>query len=172
MTEQHDGLDTRPSSRVDAHKLSEFVYGTVTGMVAIAGIGGGADVSWLEAASIIVAGAVAIWIAHAFSILLTRPIETGRRIEARDMGTTLAGSWPIVIAGAILAAPLAGLGMGFWTLQFALRASIAVGLLMLAIVGALAGAMTKATWSRRFLLAIFAASLGLAVAAIEFAVHR
>ena len=33
-------LDGAPSSRIDGHKLSEFIYGTITGMAALsAGLG-------------------------------------------------------------------------------------------------------------------------------------
>lgn len=57
-------------SRLDGHKLSEFIYGTIIGMVAIVGLGGGDETSWFEAALIIITGSAAIWLAHAYSMLL------------------------------------------------------------------------------------------------------
>ena len=105
----HDGA---PWSRIDGHKLSEFIYGTIIGMVAVAGIDGGDGTSWLEAAAAIVAGAAAIWVAHAYAVLLSRRVVAGHRLAARDLGEALAGSWPIVTAGVILALPLLPVALG------------------------------------------------------------
>lgn len=166
----HD--DTVSSSRIDGHKLSEFIYGTIIGMVAVAGIDGGDGTSWLEAAAAIVAGAAAIWVAHAYAMLLSRRVVAGHRLAARDLGEALAGSWPIVTAGVILALPLLPAALGFWSLDYGLRAANVTGLVMLALMGVLAGVVTKETWPRRVLMAALSAGLGFAIVAVEFAVHH
>jgi hypothetical protein len=172
MAEQQTHDDDAPVPRVDGHRASEFIYGTVTGMVAVAGIDVGRGASWLGAAAIIIVGAAAIWIAHAYSTLLGRRIADGRRLEARDLGEALAGSWPIVVAGMVLAVPLIATALGAWSLDTALWASSFVGVAILALVGILAGVVTRETWLRRVLLAVGSAGLGLIVVAVEVAVHH
>jgi hypothetical protein len=141
-------------------------------MVAVAGIGTSPQLSWFSAASIIVAGAAAIWGAHAYSILLGRLVAEGRRLDARELFTVLEGSWPIVTAGVILAAPLLLAAAGLTSIDTALRACSMLGVLVLAIVGFLAGVATRETWPRRLALAGLSAVLGLVVVAVEFAAHR
>ena len=172
MIGEHGGDDAPMASRIDGHRLSEFIYGTVTGMVAIAGISGGHEESWLEAASVIVTGAAAIWVAHAYSILISKRVVAGHRLGAHELGETLVGSWPIVSAGVLLAIPLLPVAAGLWSLDFALWAATLIGVLILALVGVLAGVVTHETWPRRVMLAAFSAGLGLAVVAVEFAVHH
>jgi hypothetical protein len=99
MVEEHEAGDATASSRLDEHKFSGFIYGTVTGMVAIAGLSGGHAASWLEAAVVIVVGAVTIWVAHAYSALFSKRVYAEHRLDAHELGETLAGSWPIVTAG-------------------------------------------------------------------------
>jgi hypothetical protein len=172
MVEEHGDGDAPATSRLDGHKLSEFIYGTVTGMVAVAGIGGGHKTSWWEAALVIITRAVAIWVAHAYSILISKRIVSGRRLKAYDLGETLAGSWPIVSAGVLLTILLLPVAVGLWSLDLALRASNFIGVLILVFVGILAGVVTQETWPRRILLVVLSAGLGLAVVAVEFAVHH
>ena len=156
---------------LDAHRLSEFVYGTITGMVAINGIDPSHS-SWAEAAAIIIVGAAAIWIAHAYSILLGQRIGSGRRLAGRDFGYALWGSWPIVMAGVMLAFPTLLAAASIWTLTSALRLSGLLGVVILAFVGIIAGAVTRETWTRRLLLAVLSPGLGLVVLGFELAVHH
>lgn len=172
MSEDSRGGGAPGAPRIDGHRLSEFVYGTVTGMVAVAGISGGDEASWSEAALVIVAGAAAIWVAHAYAVLMGKRVAVGHRLDARDLGEALRGSWPIVSAGVILAVPLLPVAAGLWSLDFALGASSLTGVLILALVGILAGVITHETWPRRILLAVLSAGLGLAVVAVELAVHH
>lgn len=173
VTEKHVVEVNTATTRVfDGHKLSEFIYGTVTGMVAVAGISGENGTSWLGAATIIVSGAAAIWIAHAYSMLISKRVTVGHRLEARDLGEALRGSWPIVTAGAILTAPILPASLNVWSLDFALSMSSLLGVIILALVGYLAGVVSRETWSRRLLLATLSAGLGVAVIAVEFAIHH
>lgn len=169
-TQAHD--DKGRSPKLDGHRLSEFIYGTVTGMVAVAGVDAGHGATWIGAASIIITGSAAIWIAHAYSRLLGRCIAEGRRAEWRDLWTALRDSWPIVIAGAVLAVPLLPVSVGLWSLETALIGSGVLGVLVLALIGVMAGAVTKETWPRRIWLAVLSAGLGMAVVAVELLAHH
>ena len=172
MAAESDTERTATAPRFDGHRISEFIYGTVTGLVAVAGIDGGQGMPWWSAASIIIVGAVAIWFAHAYSTLFARRIAEGHRLNARVAGRALWGSWPIVVAGAILALPLIPAALGFWSLKTALWASSLVGLLVLALVGFLAGVVTQETWPHRILLALLSLGVGFVVVAVELAIHH
>lgn len=164
--------NTASSTRIDGHKLSEFVYGTIAGMVATSGIGDSSAISWSQAASIIIVGAAAIWLAHTYSLILGHRIVSGQRVTGRDLGHFLAGSWPIVVAGFVLSTPLIGTAASAWPLSTALRYSGYVGLVILALVGFLAGMASKETWPRRLLLAAISTALGVAVIAVELLAHH
>lgn len=115
MTRETNGRTKTTDRRViDGHRLSEFVYGTVTGMVAVAGVGGSHETTWWNAASIIIVGAAAIWLAHSYSIFFGKRVSGGRRLGFRDLTETLRGSWPIVIAGMVLALPMLPAAFGVW----------------------------------------------------------
>jgi hypothetical protein len=172
MAMKRDSAGSVSVPRFDGHRLSEFIYGTVTGMVAVVGIDASHDVFWLGAALIIVVGAAAIWVAHAYSILLGRRIAEGRRLHAGDLFAALRGSWPIVSAGAILSVPLLFTPLVLWSVNSALWVSSGLGVLILALVGVLAGVVTRETWGRRLILAALSTGLGLGIVAVEFAVHH
>ena len=103
VTEHSAPATTKPE--IDGHRLAEFVYGVVTGMVAIPGIGGHPAQGWVGTAAIVVAGAIVIWLAHGYALMLSRRVTSGRRLTARDIAETFAGSWPIVIAGILSRSP-------------------------------------------------------------------
>jgi hypothetical protein len=170
MSTKHRKTLTVGLIRIDGHRLSEFIYGTVTGLVTIAGINDSHSSNWVNAAAIIIFGAVAIWIAHAYSILVSKRVIA--RISVREMTETLAGSWPIVIAGGVLALPLLLVALGLISLSFGLQISRLIGITILALVGFLAGVITREKLPLCLLLALLSAGLGIAVVAIEFFFHH
>lgn len=172
MTAETQPQNTTAPPRIDGHRLSEFVYGTVTGMVAIAGVGVSDDITWLDMMAIIITGALAIWLAHAYSNLLSKRVVSGHRLLHSEILEILSSSWTIVIAGAVLSLPFPGVGIGLWSFGSALAIASWVGVVILALVGLVAGIITKERWPRRLLLAALSAGLGLAIVAIEFAVHH
>jgi hypothetical protein len=172
MAAGHMQVENLSGGKIDGHRLAEFVYGTVTGMVAIAGVGGNENATWFSAGSIIIVGALAIWIAHAYSILLSHRFVTGEPLNRRQVGETLAGSWPIVIAGILLTLPLLPVAVGLWGLGFGLVTSSVLGVLILGLVGFLAGVVTHEPWYLRLLAAIGSAAIGLIIIAVEYAVHH
>jgi hypothetical protein len=159
------------SSRIDGHRLTEFIYGTVVALVAISGIDA-AHADWVSGLAVVVGGGVAIWLAHAYSGLMSQRITSGHRVAGPDIGAALAGSWPIVSAALLTALPLIGVAFGMYSMQTALRLASGVGVLILALVGVAAGIITQETWARRALLVVLSSGLGLLVVAIELAVHH
>lgn len=162
----------QPDARLNAHKLSEFIYGTVTAMVAVAGVSEGHDTLWSDAMLIVVAGAFAIWLAHAYATLMGRRAASGKRNEWADLRKALTDSWPIVSAGVMVSLPLVLAGIGVLDLDAALWACSLVGLVILALVGILAGKMSQETWGYRLLMALLSAGLGVLIVAIEYYVRH
>lgn len=158
--------------RIDASRLSEFVYGTVTGMVAVAGLSGGHEVEWTGAVGIVVMGAVAIWLAHAYSKVVTLRVTTQHRVAGEEIRDVLLESWPIVIAGVLLSIPFLATGAGLWTMDTALVLSSAIGVALLGVIGSIAGRISHERPVRRLVIAAVYVALGLFVVLVEYIVHH
>jgi hypothetical protein len=129
--------------------LADYVYGTISTLVAIAGLTFEKHPGELTTAGVVVVGAVAIWLAHGFSqLVIVRPWQ---RLELRwmDLWEELRASWTIVSAAipATLIFILAGVGL--WTVWTAFALAEIVGVLALAVVGfGTAGRGTGLSWKR------------------------
>jgi hypothetical protein len=141
-----------PAHRHDGSvaKLADYVYGTISTLVAIAGLTFEKKTPGaLTTAGVVVVGAVAIWLAHAFSqLVITRPWQ---QLELRwtDLWVELRGSWTIVTAAipATLVFILAGTGL--WKVKTAFTLAEIVAVLALAVVGfGTAGLGTGLSWKR------------------------
>ncbi len=165
---QNENAATLTRETIDGHRLAEFVYGTVTGMVALAAMSTHPKEGWLETVFAVILGASAIWLAHAYSIMLSKRVTAGRRLTRDEVLHTMRGSWPIVSAGVVLAVPLMLCGLGLWSVETGLALSGYLGVVMLALCGMLAGVITKETWTHRLLLAAVYGGLGVAVVAVEY----
>jgi len=157
---------------LDVHRLSEYIYGTVTGLVAVTGIDAGGMVEWWKAVLVVVSGAVAIWLAHAYATLISRQITGGGQPSARALREALESSWPVVTAGLTLAAPLLGVPLGLYGLDRALLISSGLGVLILALMGVAAGVAAHASRIQRIALIVVSCGLGLLVVAVGLAVHN
>ena len=120
MSTEHQQVDATEKRTIDGHRLSEFIYGTVTALVAIAGISTETEASWSNAVAIIVIGAAAVWAAHAYSHAISQRIAGGNRLALVDIGEILRGSWPIVVAGFLVATPFLLVALGVFTMAAAL----------------------------------------------------
>ena len=149
------------------HRLSEFIYGTVMGMVAIVSLAGAAPVEWWRASAIIVVDAVVIWMAHAYSQLIGQHAVAGRRLTGRELANTLQNTWPVVTAGMLLCIPLLLAGAGAWPVRLALRIASGLGIAFLAIIGWRVARKESDRWGRTLLYSVLSASLGLFVVAAE-----
>lgn len=157
---------------LDAERLSEFIYGTVTALIAVAAVRSESEVTWIDAAALIVVGAAAVWLAHGYSKMIARRIAARQYISRRDIGEILRGSWPIVTAGVIVAAPLLLSIIGLTSVANALQISNLVGVLTLALVGWMAGVASGDNLLHRLWLAVVSAALGLMVVSLEFLLHH
>lgn len=174
MTAATVSRTTRPTRPlIDGERLAQFIYGTVIGLVGLGGAGtDGSRGSWWEAASQVILGAAAVWVAHSYSDLLSHRVVIGRGLEFRELRAGLASSWPIVIAGLLLAAPFLPAGLGLVSVGAAANTSRALGVLVLALIGFSAEHPGEHRWGRRLLHAAWSAGLGLAVVGLELLVYH
>jgi hypothetical protein len=164
--ERHAARATRPL--IDGDRLSGFIYGTVTGLVALGAAGShGADGTWWEVATSVVLGVAALWVAHAYCELLSHRVVIGRHLELRELRAVLSSSWAILLAGVLLSAPLLPVGLGIVSVATATNVSRGLGVTVLALIGFYAEQTGKHHWGRRLLLAGLSAGLGLAVVGAE-----
>lgn len=158
---------------IDGERLAQFIYGTVTGLVALGGAGArGGDVQWRVAAGGVVLGTAAVWVAHSYSELLSHRVVIGRRLEFRELRAALRRSWPIVMAGLLLAAPFLPAGLGVVSGETAADVSRVLGVLVLGLIGLYAEQTGHHRWGRWLLHAGLSAGLGLAVVGLELLVYH
>jgi hypothetical protein len=166
MGEPHGARANPPL--IDSARLSGFIYGTTTGLVALGAAGSReAGGTWWEVATGVLLGVAAVWVAHGYSELLSHNAVTGRRLELHELRAVLSSSWAILLAGVLLSAPLLPVGLGIVSVATATNVSRALGVIALGVIGYHAERTGKHHWGRRLLLAGLSAGLGLAVVGAE-----
>jgi hypothetical protein len=151
--------------------LADYIYGTISTLVAIAGLTFESHPGALTTAGVVVVGAVAIWLAHSLSQLVTTRSWKRLQLTRADVGTELRGSLSIVAAAipATIVFILAGLHL--FTVRTAFGVAEAVGVLALAVVGI--GTAGGRAWpmGRRVLYVVGLVLVGALIVALELLVH-
>jgi hypothetical protein len=158
-------------SLLDGDHLSEFIYGIIGGLVALWSARG-ADVLWWEAGGSVVLAVTAVWLAHAYSELLSHRVMIGRHLDFHEFRAVLRSSWSILVAGLLLSTPFFPVSGGIVTVGTATAISKALGVTLLALIGFFAEQTGKSRLARRLLLAGLSAGLGLAVVGAELLVYH
>jgi hypothetical protein len=160
-----------PRPALDGDRLSEFIYGTMSGLIALWSARG-TDVVWWEAGGSVVLGVTAVWLAHAYSELLSHRVVIGRHLEFHEFRAVLSSSWSILAAGLLLSTPFCLAGLRVLSVATATGIAKALAITVLALIGFLAERPGKGRLPRRLLLAGLSAGLGLAVVAAERLVYH
>jgi hypothetical protein len=151
--------------------LADYVYGTISTLVAIAGLTFETNPGALTTAGVVIVGALAIWLAHALSRLITTRAWHHMELTRTDVRKELLGSWSI-LAAAIPATIIFTLaGVGLWKVKSAFVLADVVGVLALAVVGI--GTAGGREWPRRrrVLYVVVLVSVGVAIVLLESVVH-
>lgn len=151
---------------LDRDHLSGFIYGTISGLVALWSARG-ADVLWWEAGGSVVLAVTAVWLAHAYSELLSHRVVIGRHLKFHEFRAVLRSSWSILVAGLLMSTPFFPAGVGIVSVGTATAISKALGVTVFALIGFFAEQTGKGRLARRLLLAGLSAGLGLAVVGAE-----
>jgi hypothetical protein len=151
--------------------LADYVYGTISTLVAVAGLTFETHPQALTTAGVIVVGAIAIWFAHTLSRVVVKPSWQELRVSWFDIRTELEGSWPIVSAAlpALLIFVVAGLGI--WSVHVAFVLTDVVGVLALAVVGLGTAGNRGASSLRRILYVTALVAVGATIVVLESIVH-
>lgn len=157
-------------SKIDGHRLAEFIYGTVVALIAMGGIDPN-HTGWALPFTLIVLGGISIWIAHAYAMLMSNRVVSKTRISGSDIRKTLTDSWPIVSAALIVAMPLAGTALSLYSTRTALLLASSTGILILAMVGYLAGIVSRESRLHRVFLVLLSSGLGLLVILVKTLAH-
>jgi hypothetical protein len=119
------------------------------------------------------AGSVVIfWVAHAWSEVLGERVAEGRLFDRARIKAITIEEWPLVEAGMLPTVLLALAWAGAFSRHSASVLALGVAILQLAAWGVLAGRRTQPTWGGALLVGAFDGVLGVAIVALEIAVHR
>jgi len=151
--------------------LADYVYGTISTLVAIAGLTFETNPGALTSAGVVVVGAVAIWLAHGLSQLVILRSWQNLELHRSDVRAELRGSWTIVSAAipATIIFLLAGLHL--WTVKTAFTVAEIVGVLALAVVGFGTAGGRGRPMGRRLLYIGGLALVGVLIVMLELLTH-
>jgi hypothetical protein len=155
-----------------AEELQEFVYGTITVMVAIGALNGRQLTSGRNAIVIVLGTALATWIAHTFSSVIGIHIRMRRPVTAAETRSELTRSWRVVTAAFPATAMLVLAELDVVSLRFALIAATVLGVIALIAVGVIAATRSSSTWLGVLAYALGAGAIGVLIAAVEVAIHH
>ncbi len=153
------------------HWLADYVYGTISTLVAIAGLTFETNPHALTAAGVVVVGAVAIWLAHTLSRLVTTQSWQRLTLKGSDVRAQLLSSWSIAAAAVPATVIFAMAGLGLWKVKTAFTLAELVGVLALAVVGIGTAGMRERSLVRRILYVGGLVTVGVLIVVLELVVH-
>lgn len=151
--------------------LAHYVYGTIATLVAIAGLTFDTNPGALTTASVVIVGALAIWMAHTLSVLVSKRSHNHLELSAADVMAELRDSWAIVTASLPATAVFILAGMHVWSMHTAFVLADMVGVLALAIVGIGTAGGSERPLSRRIAYVVAIVLVGVAIVLLEASVH-
>jgi hypothetical protein len=167
-----DGEEDLPSSRrPTVHWLADYVYGTISTLVAIAGLTFETNPGSLTTAGVVVVGAVAIWFAHSLSRLVIRNSWRELTMKPSDVLAELEGSWSIAVAAVPATLVFVLSGLHVMTVKTAFTVAEVVGVLALAVVGIGTTGGANRSVVRRILYVAGLVSVGVMIVLLELLVH-
>ncbi len=151
--------------------LADYVYGTISTLVAIAGLTFETNPEALTTAGVVVVGAVSIWFAHTLARLVTTRSWQDLKVQRSDIRAQLLGSWSIVAAAlpATIIFTLAGIHL--WDVDTAFVLAEIVGVLALAVVGIGTVGGKERSMARRIFYVVGLVSVGVMIVLLELVVH-
>ena len=168
------GADTgiRPSAHPGAvHWLSDYVYGTIATLVAIAGLTFETNPGELTTASVVIIGAFAIWLAHILSRLVSKRSAGHVGLRVADVVAEARGSWSIMTAAIPATVIFVLAGAHLWSMHTAFVLADVVGVAALAVVGIGTAGGSDRPLSRRIAYVSSLVVVGIAIVLLEAGVH-
>ena len=160
-----------PEHDRSVHWLADYVYGTISTLIAIAGLTFEQNPGELSTAGVVVVGAVAIWLAHSLSRLVTTPSWRHLRLTPIDFAWELRGSWSILIAALPATVIFMLAAIHLFSIQTAFTVAEVIGVLALAVVGFGTTASGDLPMVRRIVYVSCLVAVGVVIVLFELLVH-
>jgi hypothetical protein len=171
-TDDHTGGGRRaPRPSRSVHWLADYIYGTISTLVAIAGLTFETNPGALTTAGVVVVGAIAIWLAHTLSRLVTTRSWNHLILKGSDIRDELVGSWSILAAAIPSTVVFTLAGLHLWTVKTAFALADVVGVLALAVVGVGTVGGRERPLARRILYVVALVAVGVMIVVLESVVH-
>ncbi len=151
--------------------ISELVYGTLTVLIAIAGIDLAGGASPIGTGAIVLVGAAATWVAHAYASVLGRRVAMGHPASAAQIRRALVHASPILLAAIPSVIALGGASLGWWSSGAARGFSNVAAIAVLAAAGWMAAQVARETLGEKVRSTLLTASIGLGIVAVELLIH-
>ena len=153
------------------HWLADYVYGTISTLVAIAGLTFETNPGALTTAGVVVVGALAIWFAHTLSRLVTMRSWRQLTLTRADVRAVLLSSWSIAAAAIPATVVFTLAGLGLFEVRTAFIVAEVVGVLALAVVGIGTVGGSERRAGRRVLYVVGLVAVGVMIVLLESVVH-
>lgn len=153
-----------------AESTAEFVYGTTGVLIALSGLELVGGVAPEKAAAVTLAGAVAIWLSHAYATYLGAHVVGDPR-HTFGILYALRRSFPIVVAAVPAALLLAGSVVGWWSASTAILLANWLAIVVLAVAGWIGARATGSGYGVAAGWAAMTASIGVGIVLLESLLH-
>ena len=167
MTEAAAARGGGEAEPVGVEWLADYVYGTISTLISVTAVSFRGHPRALPAGSVIVAGAIAIWLAHTLARLVTQRAWHHLELGLDDIRAELWGSWSILLAAvpAVLVFLMADLHV--WSVSVAFFLTNALGVVSLAVVGVITAGGAERPLRRRVLYVAGLVAVGLLIVVVE-----
>ncbi|CAB4985637.1 MAG: hypothetical protein F2942_04005 [Actinobacteria bacterium] len=156
-----------------AAELQEFVYGTITVLVALGALGGSLTAPVpREAIAVIIGVTFATLLAHSFSAVMALHVRLRRPARSGEIGKQLSHSWRIMLAAVPALVTFLVADLGLISPVAAIRISLALAVLALMWMGLIAAQRSQSTFLGGVMFVGAATLIGLCIVAIELYVHH
>jgi hypothetical protein len=160
-------------------RAQAFIYGTITTLVAMAGLELVGEPTVGAVAAIVVASAVATWLAHSYATLIGRgliasgaTVQSNLRTVAGSWGSAMHASAPILYAAIPALVGFALAAVGVWSLTTAIWIGNLAGIVVMGATSVAAARARHAAPLAQVLSVVVTTVLGLLIVAVEYAVHH
>jgi len=162
----------KAEDEVYAAELQEFVYGTITVLVALGALGGSLTAPIpREAIAIIIGVSFATLLAHSFSAVMALHVRLRRPARRGEIRKQLSHSWRIVLAAVPAIVTFLVADLGLISPVSATRISLVLAVLALMWMGLIAAQRSQSTLLGAVMFVGAATLIGLCIVAIELYVH-
>jgi hypothetical protein len=160
-----------PGHPAAVHWLADYVYGTIATLVALAGLTFQTNPGELTTAGVVIVGAIAIWLAHILSRIVSKRSGDGLQVRITDVISEARSSWSIVSAAFPATMIFVLAAAHLWSIQTAFVLADIVGVSALAVVGIGTAGGNDRPLHRRIAYVMGLVLVGVAIVLLEAGVH-